>query len=187
MKPKIKILLITTLLIAGCHQRQDIISITKETNAGLQPHDTINITQDIPDCYPFKLKLNNSASTFVDTTLFLRNYQNNSSKRVVCNPDLVDLLTEEIIFECKYISNQLKYIERTETDRFALLYYRRLNDSCTIARFYITDKKDLEAVLMTSFLLTKGKITGINIMPYLAKDFTPIEEYEKLRDMPVDM
>jgi hypothetical protein len=128
------------------------------------------------DCYTLSLKWNYKDSRYIDTIVSVRNYLNNdSNKKVICDSKFIDLQCESLIYNCKYISNYLMYLERL--NNFAMLSYSQLDSSKTVAHFYLVGKSDLKVVEMQSFLISKEKIIGMKMFSFVS-EFTPIGEFE---------
>jgi len=186
MRTQIKILIIFTFLAFSCQEKRNAESKNQFMNSDEFHISKTTMDQKIYDCYSILVKLNTKDSVFIDTTINLRNYQiNDSNKCIICNHEFIDSETEKLIWECKYIETYLYWVERLDTNRFAILDYKKNIDSSIIARFYISDKRDLKTIQMTSFLVTNGEIVGINICPLFKEQFTPIEAFDNTE--PVEM
>ncbi len=132
------------------------------------------------NCYSVNVKLLNKDSDFVDTILTLRNYQlKDSSRCIICKPNLNDSILEKSIFEFDFFENAWTRIQSPDSRIFAILDYQKINDSSTVATVYISDKIKLSTVNLESILFINGKIIGIKTFLQNDDQFIPIEEFDK--------
>lgn len=62
-----------------------------------------------------------------------------------------------------------------------MLGYSQIDNSKTVAHFYVVGKSDSKVVEMQSFLISQKKIIAVKMFSF-STAFTPIEEFEKDMD-----
>ena len=120
---------------------------------------------------------------YKDTILTFRNYINgNDKKRIVCNNLIIDKDIEDLIWGCKHIELYLSC--QQDMNKFSFISYIADNQNNTIVKYFLCDRESMKAVEMKRFLIKDKRIIGINIAPdmFEGHTFTPIEEFEKIKD-----
>lgn len=151
---------------------------------GLYKTDSIyllqnNVIQVKENCYSEQISLCvDGIKKYKDTVLSFRNsIEGNDEKRVVCNSLNIDKDIEDLIWKSQHIAVYLE--SQNNANMFSFILYNTDNHKNIIAKYFWCDRESNKAVEMKRFLVKNKKITGINVLPGIFKDFIPIEEYEK--------
>ena len=133
--------------------------------------------------YPEKIRVKKSEKTFKDTVVLFCNYiKNADDKRIMFTNNNCNRNLAKIIFECKYISINLKY--QKDLNLFSIVSFKTDNHKVTIASYYVCNRNDRKTFEMRRFEVVNYKITGINIFPGIVKGFIPIKEYDNRKVAP---
>ena len=120
----------------------------------------------------------NKIPEYIDTIFTFRNYvENSNKKRIVCNDLSIEKNIDSLIWESKYLNNSIiPYLN--SIDDFAFISYRTGKLNNIIASFFICKRETRVPIEMMRFQIENKKIIGINILPRIVEEFTPVEEFD---------
>jgi hypothetical protein len=130
------------------------------------------------NCYQEKVRWGYEKNKYKDSVVNFRNISGNVDfKRVICYCDTTNRNLEKLVWESKYISGLVNYLDKKD---WAFVFSFKFNtNNEIIASFYFYNRTNKEIVEMERFKIQDYKIVGINIFPEFDKEFIPVEKFDK--------